>query len=80
MADNMRDNNRKPVIEHWMKVTVYLIIYDAVSVTLSYFLALMLRLDFVLPATDFMMKRKPGSSGKNTEFLLLRWKPQSCIL
>ena len=46
MVENKRNNNRKPVIEHWMKVTIYLIIYDAVAVTLSYFLALMLRFDF----------------------------------
>ena len=33
-------------LEHWMQVSAYLVIYDAAAVTLSYFLALLLRFDF----------------------------------
>ena len=33
-------------LEHWMKVSVYLIVYDVLAVTGAYFLALLLRFDF----------------------------------
>lgn len=56
----MKDTDKKPLtedgytiesktrlgIEHWKQVSLYLIIYDAVAVTLAYFLALLLRFDF----------------------------------
>lgn len=33
-------------IEHWQQVSIYLVIYDAAAVSLSYFAALLLRFDF----------------------------------
>jgi len=33
-------------LEHWQMITIYLVIYDIVAVTLAYFMALMLRFDF----------------------------------
>ena len=33
-------------LEHWMQVSLYLVVYDAVAVTLAYFLALLIRFDF----------------------------------
>ena len=40
----MRENMKKG-FEHWQVVTVYLMIYDAIAINLSYFLALWLRFD-----------------------------------
>lgn len=37
-------NNRR--LRHWQLITLYLVAYDIVAVSLSYFLALMLRFDF----------------------------------
>lgn len=34
-------------LEHWKQISLYLMAYDVVAVTLAYFLALMLRFDFV---------------------------------
>lgn len=33
-------------VQHWQQISLYLIAYDAVAVTLSYFLALLMRFDF----------------------------------
>ena len=33
-------------LEHWQQISLYLIVYDAAAVTLSYFLALLVRFDF----------------------------------
>ncbi|MBR0399604.1 MAG: polysaccharide biosynthesis protein, partial [Mogibacterium sp.] len=33
-------------MEHWMQISVYLIIYDAIAVSMAYFLALLIRFDF----------------------------------
>ena len=40
----MREKMKKG-FEHWQVVTVYLMIYDAIAINLSYFLALWLRFD-----------------------------------
>ena len=39
------DDPAKRKIEHWQVITVYLMLYDAIAVNLSYFLALWLRFD-----------------------------------
>lgn len=41
-----QNNKRKHKIEHSTVVSIYLAIYDAIVVSLSYFLALLLRFDF----------------------------------
>lgn len=38
--------NNKKLFEHWQRVSLYLVIYDAIAVTVSYFLALLVRFDF----------------------------------
>lgn len=38
--------NRIKRLEHWNVVSIYLAAYDAIAVTLAYFLALLLRFDF----------------------------------
>ena len=43
--DNNTSSERK-TLKHWQWVSIYLMAYDTVAVTLSYFLALMLRFDF----------------------------------
>lgn len=45
MTDN---DNKKGILglEHWQKVTFYLVVYDIVAVTAAYFLALLVRFDF----------------------------------
>ena len=44
----MTDNNSKlkNTLQHWQIVTAYLVLYDAIAVTMSYFFALLLRFDF----------------------------------
>ena len=38
--------NNKKIFQHWQRVSLYLVAYDAIAVTLSYFLALLIRFDF----------------------------------
>lgn len=38
--------NKKKKVQHWQKVTLYLVAYDVVAVTMAYFLALLIRFDF----------------------------------
>ena len=38
--------NRRKLLEHWQQVTIYLVAYDAIAVSLAYFLALIIRFDF----------------------------------
>lgn len=38
--------NRAPHLERWRQISLYLMIYDIIAVSLSYFLALLLRFDF----------------------------------
>lgn len=38
--------NKKKKVQHWQKVTLYLVAYDVVAVTIAYFLALLIRFDF----------------------------------
>lgn len=45
-ADN-RSTTKYRSIKHWQKVSFYLVIYDVIAVTASYFMALLLRFDFV---------------------------------
>lgn len=45
--DNTHNDNKRIIgLEHWMRVSIYLIVYDAIAVSISYFLALLLRFDF----------------------------------
>lgn len=48
MSREPRDKKRKigPKLEHWQQISLYLIAYDIAAVTMSYFLALLLRYDF----------------------------------
>lgn len=50
-----RENKNKRLL-HWQNVTVYLILYDLIAVTASYFFALLLRFDFrfsMIPSAYF---------------------------
>lgn len=38
--------NKKKKVQHWQQVTLYLVAYDVVAVTMAYFLALLIRFDF----------------------------------
>lgn len=42
----MNNSHERKSLQHWQWISIYLMAYDAVAVTLSYFLALMLRFDF----------------------------------
>ena len=46
MEKKEKKNNGILGIEHWKQISLYLVIYDVLAVTLSYFLALLLRFDF----------------------------------
>ena len=46
MGSDAKNNRIGSNVQHWQLVTVYLAVYDAVAVTLSYFLALLVRFDF----------------------------------
>jgi FlaA1/EpsC-like NDP-sugar epimerase len=47
MSSDAKNNNRiRKRVQHWQLVSFYLVAYDAVAVTLSYFLALLIRFDF----------------------------------
>lgn len=46
---NSTNENRKK-LQHWQQVSAFLIAYDAVAVTMAYFLALLLRFDFTFSA------------------------------
>lgn len=45
---NNKEKNTNGIlgIEHWKQISLYLVVYDVLAVTLSYFLALLLRFDF----------------------------------
>ena len=38
--------NKNKKVQHWQQVTLYLVAYDVIAVTLAYFLALLIRFDF----------------------------------
>jgi FlaA1/EpsC-like NDP-sugar epimerase len=46
MIESYKKNKKLFGLEHWMQVSAFLVLYDAVAVALSYFLALLLRFDF----------------------------------
>lgn len=51
MMEKNRDNNSQKKnsifpLEHWQVIALFLMVYDALAVNISYFLALMLRFDF----------------------------------
>ncbi len=51
---NKNRQNRRPLIEHWQIIAVFLALYDAAAMCLSYFLALWIRYDCMftnIPAT-----------------------------
>ena len=44
--ERIKLNNLMKKVQHWQMVSFYLIAYDVIAVTLSYFLALLIRFDF----------------------------------
>lgn len=44
--ESKNNKNNRRLLEHWQQVTIYLVVYDAVAVSLAYFLALIIRFDF----------------------------------
>jgi len=45
MNDKVSNKNKGSWLEHWQVVSVYLLAYDVIAVSLSYFLALLIRFD-----------------------------------
>lgn len=45
-----KNNSKKRIygLEHWQLISLYLVVYDMMAVTLAYFLALLLRFDFAV--------------------------------
>ena len=46
----IENRNGRKLLQHWQQVSVYLVAYDVVAVTMAYFLALLLRFDFKFSA------------------------------
>ena len=53
---NHNDTHKKK-IQHWQQVSAFLAAYDAVAVTMAYFLALLLRFDFTFSAIPLVYLR-----------------------
>ena len=53
---NHNDTHKKK-LQHWQQVSAFLAAYDAVAVTLAYFLALLLRFDFTFSAIPLVYLR-----------------------
>lgn len=45
MSERKRTRQLKRAMEHWHRITIYLVIYDVFAVTFAYFGALWLRFD-----------------------------------
>ena len=43
--DKKATNKNRPLLEHWQMISVWLVIYDVISIAASYFLALWIRFD-----------------------------------
>ena len=53
----MNKETKKKSLEHWQLVSVYLVIYDSIAVSMAYFFALLIRFDFAFSRIPYVYLR-----------------------